>query len=149
MTQYVDAIAESLVDDLDRDTAAREELIVAIAWAIAGQLELGRLANPLTVFVPKSNEIDHVAALALVATAKLNLHTVVVACDDPRSWYAAALMDVDEIRLTCPVDEQDSEASGTPLQDQLDRIVDAVREAASGKRRLKPTASSRTPDPSK
>ena len=131
--------AESVLADLDPCAASCEEMLVAVAWAVAGQLEIElELETPLVVNVPESDELRRVVALSLIAIAKSNDHAVVAQCAGPRSWYTAALLDADKIEHADESSIDPNAAITVPdvvahslLTMQLDAIRTTVRRLAT------------------
>lgn len=131
--------AESMVAGLDDRAAAGEELLVATAWALAGQLELDPLVEPVAVILSEFDEAKRITALTLGALAKLSGVGLVAVCEGPRSWFAAALLGADEIHRNDEDRALDLSAEVVPalthhrsLQDQLEEIALAVGRLVAG-----------------
>ena len=92
--------AETITACLDDESVRAEELLVATAWAIAGRMELsGPLEENLAVDLNEHDQPTRLAAMALCAWARsVGLH-VTALTHGPRSWFAAALIGVDELLL--------------------------------------------------
>ena len=130
--------AETITACLDDESVRAEELLAATAWAIAGRMELsGPVEENLAVDLNEHDQPTRLAAMALCAWARsVGLH-VTALTHGPRSWFAAALIGVDELLLDGDATSPETRWAhisrphrGTTIADHLTAIQASAHAAA-------------------